>query len=241
LLLFTEAHRDEPVLDLAITHALLRRVGAGELPAAARVYRPAATLAFGRQDTLLPGYPAAREVARAHGFAPFVRLGGGHAAAYDDGAVVLDLIAGNTTLAEGIEQRFAHGTELVAAALRDAGVDAVVGELPGEYCAGRWSVHGGGVKLAGTAQRAIRGAALMTAVLLVAHGARLRAALTDVYDKLEIAWDPATAGAAEDVAAGVTVEAVERALLARLEPYEPATLDAATRALAVELEPAHRA
>ena len=67
------------------------------------------------------------------------------------------------------------------------GIVARVGELPGEYCAGEWSVNAAGVKLAGTAQRSIRGASLVTAMLIVEGGARLRAALVDVYAALEIA------------------------------------------------------
>src|SRR4051794_22369704 len=201
-------------------------------------------MGFGRMDTLLAGYAAAREAASAHGYAPLVRLGGGHAAGYDEGAVVVDLVAPSRAIAEGIERRFAEGTELLARALRATGVPAEVGELPGEYCAGRWSVHAGGVKLAGTAQRSIRGASLLTAVLVAEHGAPLRAALTDVYAALEIAWDPATAGAAQDVAPGAGATRLQDAVLAELaarEPLEEAQADAATRALAAHLLRGHDA
>ena len=69
-------------LELAISHALLTRVAAGELPSTLRVYRPAPAVAFGKLDTLRPGYAAAVEAARAHGYEPVLRLPGGHAAAY---------------------------------------------------------------------------------------------------------------------------------------------------------------
>jgi octanoyl-[GcvH]:protein N-octanoyltransferase len=235
--LLTGAHPGEPAFDQAVTEALLRRVAAGELGPVARVFVPGATMAFGRLDRLRPGYDAALEAARSHGYAPVLRLGGGHAAGYDAGAVVVELITPQEApIAEGVEARFAAATALLVEALGAVGVGAQVGELPGEYCPGRFSVHAGGVKLAGTAQRTIRGASLVAAAVLVQGGARLRAALVDVYAALDLAWAPATAGAAEDVVPGVTPGAVaaglEAGLTRRHGPLEPAALDPATLALA---------
>jgi hypothetical protein len=100
------------------------------------------------------------------------------------------------------------------------------------------------VKVAGTAQRSIRGASLMTAAIVVEGGDRLRAALVDVYDALELDWDPRTAGAAEDVAPGVRAEAVEAAVVERLAARDAglteAALDAGTLALARDLAADHR-
>jgi octanoyl-[GcvH]:protein N-octanoyltransferase len=199
-------------LDMAATHTLLRRVGAGELEATARVFRPRATVTFGKLDAVRPGYPAAAAAARAHGFAPVLRIAGGHAAAFDEGSVVVELVTPSMRVAEGISERFAAGSNLLTRVLREAGVDARVGELPGEYCPGGWSVHAGGVKLAGPAQRSIRGAALWSSFVAVEGGARLRAVLTDVYAALALDWRPQTAGAAEDVRPGIRAEAVEAAL-----------------------------
>ena len=64
-----------------------------------------------------------------------------------------------------------------------------------------------------------------------------------MYRALEIAWRPETAGALEDVAPGVTLRAVEAAVLAaRGEDIEliPGTVDAETLALARTLEERHR-
>ena len=47
-------------LELAVSHALLTRVAAGELPPTLRVYRPAPAVAFGKLDTLRPGLPRPR-------------------------------------------------------------------------------------------------------------------------------------------------------------------------------------
>jgi octanoyl-[GcvH]:protein N-octanoyltransferase len=101
----------------------------------------------------------------------------------------------------------------------------------------------GRIKLVGSAQRAVRGAAMLSAFILVGGGDRLRGALFDVYRALEIPWRPATAGALADVAPGISIEAVEAAVLAaRGEDRElvDATVDADTLALARTLEPRHR-
>ena len=65
-----------------------------------------------------------------------------------------------------------------------------MGEVPGEYCPGAFSVNARGqVKLAGTAQRLIHGAALLGANVVVGDGAGVRAVVRDVYAALELEWD----------------------------------------------------
>jgi octanoyl-[GcvH]:protein N-octanoyltransferase len=240
--LLRERHPEDPVLDAAITHALLRQVGAGERPPTARIFRPGPTMAFGRLDALSDGYPAARAAAVAHGFTPLLRLGGGHAAGYGTGSVLVELIGPVATIADGIAERFAAVTALLTEALGALGIAARVGELPGEYCAGQWSVHAAGIKLAGTAQRSIKGASLVTAMVIVEGGAPLRAALLDVYAALAIDWRPATAGGAADIVRALTTADVERTLVATLAAHERLTagaLDGTTRALAEQLRHDH--
>ncbi|WP_205696618.1 lipoate--protein ligase family protein [Conexibacter sp. SYSU D00693] len=217
--LLRDRHPGDPLLDLALTHALLRQVAAGDRGPLARVFRPGPTMAFGRLDAQRPGFAAAAEAARAHGYLPVVRLGGGRAAGYDEDAVLVELVEPARTVAGGVQERFAGATAVVVQALRDAGLDPVAGELPGEYCPGAWSVHDarGAPKLAGIAQRTIRGASLSSAVVVVGGGDRLRAALVDVYAALELDWDPATAGGAADLAPGLTAELVVEAALAALQ------------------------
>ena len=48
----------------------------------------------------------------------------------------------------------------------------------------------GRIKLVGSAQRVVRGGALLSAFILVGGGDRLRGVLFDVYRALEIAWRP---------------------------------------------------
>lgn len=242
-LLLRDAGGRGAALEMAISHALLRRTARGELPSSVRIYRPAPTLAFGRSDRFRAGYPAAAEVARRHGFTPVIRLAGGHAAAYDRASLIYEEIVAGPAAVSGIRDRFRAAIELLLEALVALGADARMGELPGEYCAGEFSVNvAGATKVAGIAQRAVRGAALVSAVIAVGGGARLRAVLTDVYAALGIEWDPATAGAVEDELPGLAVDAVEQAVLAvrqRRAPLVPAALDASTLALARELVAQH--
>jgi octanoyl-[GcvH]:protein N-octanoyltransferase len=143
-----------------------------------------------------------------------LREGGGHAVVYDQRSVVVEEWTPNAEIVIGIQERFDAGTARIAEALRSLGLDPDVGELPGEYCAGAHSVSLEGIKVAGTAQRIVRGRALFAAVVLVGGGDLIRAAVTDIYAALELDWDPATAGAIQDVAPNITVEAVEAALRA---------------------------
>jgi lipoate-protein ligase A len=243
VLLVRAGFPDDPALDVAVGHALLERAARGELEPTLRVYRPGPTCAFGRLDMLAPGFGAAVAAARAHGFTPVLRQPGGHAAAYDAGALCLDQVRPEAEAIPALQARFEAAGALFAAALRAVGVDARVGEVPGEYCPGQWTVSAGGrVKIVGTAQRLVRGGSLLGAVVLVRGGARVRAVLQDVNAALGIEWDPATAGAAEDEVPGLSVDAVERAVLdayaARFGALATGALDEATVSRAGEL--AHR-
>lgn len=225
-------------LELAISHALLTRVSKGELPTTLRLYRPRAAVAFGKLDKIGPGYEAAVEAARAHGYEPVLRLPGGHAAAYNAQSIGLDVVWALSDPATGTHDRFATEGERLAAALRTLGVDARVGEVPHEYCPGAYSVNARGkVKLIGTAQRLVRGAALLGASVVVNDGDSIRAVLRDVLGALEFEWDESTAGALDEEVPDITLDAVEAAFIAAYPDLEPAELDEETLALAHRLEP----
>ncbi|HKE78873.1 MAG TPA: hypothetical protein VKB54_06180 [Solirubrobacteraceae bacterium] len=242
--LLRDSFPDAPALDIALSHALLERVARGEVEPTVRLYRPGATLAFGRLDALMPGFEEAGTAARDDGFEPIVRLAGGHAAAYDEESLIYEEIMPAPDATAGLHDRFRDGSDLLAGAIASLGVDARVGEIPGEYCAGAYTVSAAGrIKLVGTAQRVVRGGAMLSAFVLVRGGERLRAVLFEVYRALDLAWDPSTAGALDDAAPGVTVPVVEEAILAeRRHDHElaPGAIDEATMARARELEPRHR-
>ena len=128
--------------DLDFALGLLQKVKTGSLGPTLRLYRPVPTVAFGQRDTHLPGFEAAAAACREQGFEPLVRKAGGRAAAYHQGTLVIDHLEPDTDAIAGAKGRFSRFGELLARALRDAGVDAGVGEIPGEYCPGEFSVHG---------------------------------------------------------------------------------------------------
>jgi octanoyl-[GcvH]:protein N-octanoyltransferase len=228
-----------PWLEVAVSHALVERVGEGD--AVLRLYRPAPTVAFGRLDALRPGFGAAVEAARAHGFEPVLRAPGGHAVAYHEGCLGIDEVLGEPDPIAGMHGRFARSGERLAAALRTLGVDARVGRVPGEFCPGEFTVNArGAVKLVGTAQRVVRHASLLAASLAVTDTDRLRDVLVDVYRALELDWDPATVGGVADEVSGADVDAVERAVLDAYGRSAGEPLDTATLERAHALEPRHR-
>ena len=222
---------DDPALDAAVSRATLERVAAGELPETLRVASPGRVVAFAKRDALAPGYAEAVDAARAAGFGSVLRLAGGRAAVFHEGTLELAHAVPDPDPRPSIHTRFEATAELVTRALRRLGVDARVGEVPGEYCPGRWSVNAGGArKLAGIGQRVISGGAHVGTVIVVDDAEAVRGVLEPVYEALELDWDPETVGAVERPR-----EAVEEALLAEYAAvYEltAGSLDSETLALA---------
>jgi lipoate-protein ligase A len=193
------ASAGDPMLDVALSHALLREVAARARGETVRIYRPGAAVAFGRLDVLRPGFAAAAAVARAAGAVPLVRSVGGHAAPYDGGSLVLERIEPASDMATGLHERFEDMAARVVAVLGALGFDARVGGLPGEYCAGAHSVNvDGRLKVAGIAQRAMRGGALTSAIVTVHGGEALRAMVERIYAALELDVDPRVSGALDE-------------------------------------------
>jgi octanoyl-[GcvH]:protein N-octanoyltransferase len=232
-----------PALGTAVARAVLMRVAAGEIPATFRLHRPGRIMAFSKQDAASPGFTNAVEAARASGFEPIIRLAGGRAAVYHEGTLALSWAVPDHRPSAHTEARFRELADLLAGAVRDLGVDARVGEVPGEYCPGVWSVNArGATKLVGTGQRLIARAAHRGAVIVVSNSAGVREALLPVYDALGLTWDPDTAGSIEDEAGTITREHVEDAIMARLaELYDlsEVPIDGQTLAMAKRLESDH--
>jgi lipoate-protein ligase A len=212
--LVTTAHPDNPALDMTLTRAVLEAVARATAPETVRVFRPGAAVAFGRMDRNRPGFPAARRAARARGRTPLVRLGGGHAAAYDRDCVLMEVVRAQPGVIGRLDERFLDLVSVLQDALARAAVEVEIGELPGEYCPGRFSLHlQGGPKVAGVAQRVISGASLTTAVLVVGGGDSLRATISDVYAALDLPVDTQLAGALSDRYPDVSVELILSSIL----------------------------
>jgi lipoate-protein ligase A len=239
-----QAFPDNPAFGTAVSRAILNRVAAGELPPTLRLHRPPPILSFSRQDRASTGFPVAVGAALEAGFEPVLRLAGGRAAVFHERTLACSWAVPDRRPAARTTERFRELAELLAAALGELGVDARVGEVPGEYCPGAWSVNAGGrTKLVGIGQRLIAGAAHRGAVVVVGGSERIRSVLVPVYDALGLNWDPATAGSVEDEIGEVGRAAVEQAILSSLdERYEliDEGLDTMTLELAAGLEQDHR-
>jgi octanoyl-[GcvH]:protein N-octanoyltransferase len=218
LRLIRRSFPDRPQFGTAVSRAILERVAAGELPPTIRIHRPANEVAFGRQDVASPGYEAAVRAAEAAGFAAVERLAGGRAALFHRGTIAIARAYRESRPPSRTYARFEEISELVARAIGSLGVDARVGEVPGEYCPGAYSVNARGVrKLVGIGQRMISGGAHVGVVIVVSDSELLRRVLEPVYAALALEWDPRTAGSISDeLGREVELREVEEALIAGL-------------------------
>ena len=209
----------DPLLDIALGPALLQRVAAAGGPELLRLYRPRPTLAFSGRDCASPGHRRRRRGRAGGRVRPGPprpgrsgrRLPPPARCAWITSARTPDGIADHPAAV----RRFG---ELLAGALRDLGVDAQLGPVPGEYCPGEFSINDGhGHKLVGTAQRLVRGGWLFGTVILVADPEPVREVLTEVYDALRSGLGPGDRGRRADARSpGVTVDDVRAAVLRRL-------------------------
>ena len=184
---------------MVLTGTIVRLVAAGELPATLRVFQPGPTVAFGRQDRLLDGFDGAAEAARLREFVPVVREAGGRAVAYDHNSVIVEWIRPQDQIFGEINARFEQLTTLISDVLSQLDVVVELGELPDEYCPGRFSLHLlNGPKVVGAAQRVIKGASLTTAVIAVGASEPCRSVTVDVYRALGLPLDVSTVGAIAD-------------------------------------------
>ncbi|HEX6246928.1 MAG TPA: lipoate--protein ligase family protein [Nocardioidaceae bacterium] len=206
----------DQALEMALAQAMMRRVARGDAGPMLRVYRPTGrAVAFGRRDVRLAGLDDAVAAVRRAGFEPCVRAPGGRAVAYTSDAVVVDHVSPDPEWPSGLEARFDRFGDLWTGVLQGLGVEARVGEVPGEYCPGSHSVNARGVvKLVGTAQRMVRGAWLFSAVLVVDGAAVLRPLLREVYDALDLPFDEGSVGSLVEEAPGVTLDEAEAAVVA---------------------------
>jgi len=218
LRLIRHSFPDQPELSTEVSRTILRRVAAGELPPTIRIHRPGNEVAFGRQDVASPGYEAAAEAAGAAGFAAVERLAGGRAAVFHQGTIAIARAYSDPQPPKRTYARFEEMAGLIADTLRGLGVDARVGQVPGEYCPGAYSVNARGKsKLAGIGQRMIRGGAHMGGVVIASGGRDIARVLEPVYRALELDWDPATSGSvSEELGREVDPGEIEEALIAEL-------------------------
>ena len=216
--LITAAWPDVPGFDTAFSHSLVEAVGDGQLGDTLRLHRTGPIVAFGRRDVVSPGYRQALRATIARGFQPVERLAGGRAAVFHEETLAFSWATPASEPRADVEFRFRHISRILAEAIRSLGVDARVGEVPGEYCPGAFSINARGKeKIMGVGQRLIRGAAHVGGVIVVDGADRIRDVLMPVYDALDIEWDPTTSGSIAREVGSVGLSAVHDAVVQRFE------------------------
>ncbi len=175
-------------------HLLRATQDSPEPHAVIRAYRPNPTVAFSRRESLLPNFPAASAAAQRFGFDPVIRLAGGRAVAYDDTCLVIDLISPLDVFPDPLAAFDATAASF-RGLFRDLLIDARIGPVNGEYCAGAHSINARGeVKIVGIAQRTMRRARLLTAAIVMEEPQRLVPVIDAVYGAMKLDWSPTSLG-----------------------------------------------
>lgn len=165
-----------------------------------RFVRPRPTAAFSPQDTTHPNYKDVQNQVLANGFAPVERGTGGRLAIFDENALVISILAPHPDPREHIIERYGILADAFAVALKTFRIDARVGELPDEYCPGRFSLNvDGRLKIAGISQRISRQSLQIDTLLSVFRSSLASLALAEAYAGLGLPFDPDTYGALKDV------------------------------------------
>ena len=179
-----------------------------------RFRRPRPTAAFSPQDTTHPDYIQVKEQARTRGFEPIERGTGGKLTLFDEHALGITIIAPHAAPHQHMMKRYEILSVAIATALHNLGIDARVGELPNEYCPGKYSVNAEGrIKLVGLAQRMNQRCLQMGAIISVTRSDKASAGIAEAYRALGLNFDPKTYGAIADLQPSLTYADVRSALM----------------------------
>ncbi|HEX9855061.1 MAG TPA: lipoate--protein ligase family protein [Acidimicrobiia bacterium] len=235
----SEGYPGVPGRDTAIARALLVRASEGLLGETFRLHVPGRIVAFGKHDMLEEAFPAAVAAAGDEGFLPVLRLAGGRAAVFHERTLAFHWTVPDAEPRASVTLRYESMAALMVAAFARLGIATEVGELAGEYCPGRYSVHlAGGGKVMGVGQRLARGAAHVGGVVVVSDPGLVNRPLVPVYRHLGVAWDPDATGALDEALPGLTLGAVSDAIVAELPTLgavAPGEIDEGTLELADRL------
>lgn len=219
--LVTETFLDQPASNTAISAALLSLTAESKQPETLRLFVPSPVLAFGPQDLRCENFSKAVDYSFKHGFSPVKRLAGGRAAVFHRGTLGFSWTIPDDSPQQNVESRFKLVSKLILDSLKALGYSANVGEVPGEYCPGQYSINiEGRYKVMGVGQRIVRGAAHIGGVLVIDDQDSIRSVLVDVYRQLDIQWDPNTVGSLNQKILGekrTTVEIVREAIISVFE------------------------
>lgn len=206
-----------PVEYAASIVELLRRLAPGD-SGILRIRRPRPTAAFSPQDVAHAAYARARDTVSVRGFTPVERGTGGRLTVFDEGALGITLIAPDASPQNHMMARYEDFSAAIAEGLRKIGIDARVGELPNEYCPGKFSINAAGrVKIVGIAQRMTKRAYQMGAVISVQRSDAACEAISEAYGTMALPFDAWTYGGITDLVSGIAYEDVAATMLAAVK------------------------
>ena len=185
--ILTVQNLTRPEDGFGLQQAVLEEMVAGSRGPTALLWTSSRYVGATRPETRLPGFAEAVKLVEEAGFPVLVRNSGGGAVAANEGSISFSLTFPIDDLRHGLYERYAESVELVTAALGRLDVAAEAGEVEGEFCPGAYSVRSGGysgVKIAGLAQRVVRHAARVEALVLVTATAEVRRMLEEFYGAL---------------------------------------------------------
>lgn len=188
-------------LDTAISRAILQRVSEGDLPETLQIGCPHRVVAFGRHDAITSGFDRAVAIAMDRGFDPTIRIAGGRAVVFHEHVIRFAWTVPTPDPIRNLRSRFGLVTDGVVNTLLSFDVSGNVGELPREYCPGKYSVSVPGAgKVMGSGQRLARRAAQIAGMIVVKDATSVNAVLEPVYEALGLDMDPAVTGSISIVA-----------------------------------------
>jgi len=185
--ILTTQNLTRPEDGFGLQQAVLEETVAGFRGPTALLWTSSRYVGATRPETRLPSFAEAVKLVEEAGFPVLVRNSGGGAVAANEGSISFSLTFPIDDLRHGLYERYAESVELVTAALGKLDVAAEAGEVEGEFCPGAYSVRSGGysgVKIAGLAQRVVRHAARVEALVLVTATAEVRRMLEEFYGAL---------------------------------------------------------
>lgn len=202
----------DPSQDISIGPQILQYVVNQKAGSFLRIYRPNRTVALSNRDRSSQGSDQAIRATLEHGFAPVFRSPGGRAVAYHEQSLALDLFSHDLDPHIRINDRFQEVGEIFVDAFARVGIQSKIGEVPGEYCPGKYSVTTGGAKLVGTAQRLKKGGWHLGASVVVRNALPVRDVLRDVYRSMELAMDPKTVIGLNEINSSISTDQFRAAL-----------------------------
>jgi octanoyl-[GcvH]:protein N-octanoyltransferase len=209
----------DPQEEISIAPRLLKHASEKFTGSLARIYRPQRTVAFTSRDISTPGYLNAVKQAENLGFTAVKRSPGGRAVAYHEESLVFDLLSHDPNPHQLMNERFKAIGEIFIETFARLGIESRLGELPREYCPGKYSVITDKVKLVGTAQRITPGGWLIGASVIVRNVAPVREVLDYVYQAINLDMDPRTVGSLNEIDSELSVDALSTALQETLKNH----------------------